>query len=448
MINLEMLLQRATELFHGGSIEEAGRMFEVALERNPNQAYALFSLGTIFSIQGRNGIAMPLLQRAIEERPKFPEAMSNLAICLRREGHDEAANEVYKIATDIDPGNAESWSNWAGANINMGRPERAIELADKALAINPRETNALYHKGLALLENGQLEEGWKLYQHRFSIKEWSPRNYPFPKWDGKRVDRLLVHGEQGIGDEILFMSWMPVLKQMAGEVFIECTPRLVPILEKSLGVKCFGTEEEVMTSGYDFSAVVPMGSVPVYCGEKPPAHEGYLYTDPERVKHYRARLEELGPGPYLGISWFGGLKGTHWHLRNAQPEYWDRVRLPTTISVQYGEMGGMAEKMGLPHWQDAIDDIGELLALLKALDLVVTVNNSTVHMCGGLNVPCWTLTPSRPAWRYGVRGDGMPWYPSVRQIRQTGLEWGPVFERVEKELADFAGIQKAQRAAA
>ncbi|HEU4344740.1 MAG TPA: hypothetical protein VFU31_24560, partial [Candidatus Binatia bacterium] len=187
-----------------------------------------------------------------------------------------------------------------------------------------------------------------------------------------------------------------------------------------------------------YDAMVAMGSQPLFGGSIPP-HGAYLKPDPERVSFYRQKLEALGRGPYIGFSWFGGLKKTHTHLRNVHQEKWKPfTRYGTPISIQYGEVGRKEhQQLSLPHWQEAIDDLDEFAALVKALDLVVCVNSTPVHFCGAMDVPCWTLTPAAPAWRYQLKGDSIPWYRSVKQYRQEGTDWKPAFARIEKDLEQF-----------
>ncbi|HEU4344820.1 MAG TPA: CDC27 family protein, partial [Candidatus Binatia bacterium] len=233
MQTIRDVLIQADTAFKDGKLEDAVNLYEFVLCRNPSHDYALYCLGSVLLRLGREGVGMALLQRSIEENPKRPEALHNLGIGLRNQGHDEAAVKVYEMALEQQSKNVETISNLAGCFINRGVPEKCVEWADKGLAINPNHHSCKYHKALAYLELGKLEEGFRLYEHRKHIGEWSPRVYKHPYWDGKPVEWLLIHGEQGVGDEILFMSWLPKIRHLAKNIAIEATPRLVKLFERT-----------------------------------------------------------------------------------------------------------------------------------------------------------------------------------------------------------------------
>lgn len=447
MQTIQDVLRKAGELHASGKIEEAGNLYETVLCFDPSNFFALYALGTIYSEARRNGIAIQLLLRSLEENPQQPEALNNLAICFRQEGKEEQARRMYEMSLSLMPNNHETLSNLSGAYINSGLPEKALEYAEKSLEINPDYASAKHHKGLALLEMGRFSEAWQCYEGRKGIREWTKRPYDMPEWDGAEVETLLIHGEQGLGDEILFMGWISEAKKRAKHVFIECAPRLIQLFERSFGVRCVGTPEEANALGVKFDAKVAMGSLPHVLGERP-TRKAYLKPDPSKVAEYRKRMEACGPGPYIGVSWFGGLKQTHGHLRSAALEMWKPLlKHGTPISLQYGNQAENAANLGLPHWQESIDDIDELAAMIAACDLVVSVCNTTIHMAGALGVPVWIMVPSKPAWRYGMSGEEMPWYESARMFRQTE-KWAEVYQRVEKELADYAGVPRAEQKAA
>lgn len=436
MESLQEVLARADTAYEAGNLDLASVCYEAALRIKPAHWYACFCLGVCMAKQGSDGLAIQLFMQALSNNPEHIESMYNLGLCMRRQGHTGSAREIYKILLQKDPAHFEAMASMSGTFINEGEPRQAVEWGDKALALSPGNPRAEHHKAMGLLELGDYETGFSMYRRRYELPEWTKRAYECPVWDGSPVDTLVIHGEQGIGDEILFMSWLPKLTGYKNLV-IECTPRMVKTFRRSFGVPCYGTDREVIAN-CRADAVLPMGTVPYFAGGLPPQGR-YLKPDAARVEHYRRELMKLGAGPYIGLSWHGGVVKTHAHLRTTHHAEWKRFTgFGTCISVQYGQRGAEAADLGIPHWQAAIDDLDELVALIAALDLVVTVNNTTVHMAGALDIPCWTLTPSKPAWRYGLSGETMPWYRSVTQYRQEGREWGPVFDRVAVALHGYA----------
>ena len=172
-----------------------------------------------------------------------------------------------------------------------------------------------------------------------------------------------------------------------------------------------------------------MGSIPRVFGIKAPIHHnGYL--KPPQTDKFK------GEGFRIGLSWRGGTKRTHEHLRNFEVDEWLKLLDPDFkwVSVQYGDVKEEREEMNLidPGWSG---DMDEFAALVDSCDHIITVCNTTVHFAGALNKPCWVLVPSKPAWRYGTFSDRMLWYPSVKMYRQGKDEpWSSVIERVKSDL--------------
>lgn len=445
-MTFEKLFDQAVKFHVDGSLEKATQVYEELLCRFPNHAQALFGLGTVLSQQGRNGLAIPLFMQSVQLDPTNSETFANLGVCLRAEGHEKSALEAYKQSLKIRPDSAETLSNIAGLYVNAGEPGLCLEWSEKALKINPDSPQAGNHKALALMEMGKWQEGWKWYDSRWRLPNWHKRPYDCPIWDGKKVGTLAIHGEQGLGDEIMFLAYMNLIKKLADRVVIECADRLPKLFERSFDSKCYPTHEELISNEKP-DAWIAMGSLPRFFGSTPVRVSGYIKPDPERVAYFRRRLESLGPGPYVGFSWYGGVKSTHANVRNPPPNQWVRLMEGlTAVSLQYGKAGAMSLNFGLPHWQYAIDDLDEFAALVKACDLVVSVCNTTVHMSGGVGTKCLVATPSKPAWRYGIKGE-MPWYETVELVRQKS-DWGGVFEKLENRIADFRLLQDLKRQAA
>ena len=442
------VVHQASVLHADGHLDQAAFLYEHLLGAAPNDSVVMYMLGTLYSQQARFGSAIILLQTAVSESPELDAAWHNLGVAYRNEGHIKLAREAYQKCLDVNGKNPEALAMMAGTFVNTGAPEEGIEWADKSLALEPDNPHALNQKSLCLLELGRYEEAWPIYGNRFKLPNMScsVRAFECPEWDGKPVGKLAVHGEQGLGDEILFMSCFGDIAG-AEEVVIECEPRLKKVFKRSFGVKCYGTHDEMIKAEKDIDAFIPMGGLPGLFRHKIEdfPRKAYLKASPAKVKNYRKRLEKLGDGPYVGIAWHGGTKGTHQELRNPSLDLWkwviDAAKMTGTatfISLQYGEHGlTQAEELGITHWPKAVDDLDDFAALIEACDLVVSVCQTAIHFAGGLGKECWCLTPSQPAWRYGIQGP-MHWYGSVELLRQKGMEWKPVFEEVGIRLGDLA----------
>lgn len=458
---LEQALRKAHKYQLDGDYFNAEKLFDQIVAYDPEEPLSCYLYGCLLLDTQRVGLAIQLLSRAMDlahsqgKQKNMAYIPNALGSAYRTIGQVEAARKLYDYAREMDPSDISPFINLGGLYINEGNPEEALKLCNEILEKVPDDARTLKHKALALLELGRYEEGWKFYKHRYDIdqnlpsREFKPRPYDCPHWGGQYVDVLAIHGEQGLGDEILFMGFLERARGRVGKVVLECAPRLVRLFERSFNVKCYPDHESLIKENSP-DAFCPMGSLGFYVGPVP-SGESYLVPDPDRVEFYRKKLSEVGPGPYVALSWKGGTVKTHQQFRNASISHWKSLLdVPCTfISVQYGEAGAAAQDLEIPHWQESINDIDEMAALIKACDLVVSVCNTTIHIAGGLGVPCWVATPSKPAWRYGMKGETLPWYESVKMFRQVKDDWPTVFQDIKKALNEKAtGIRFTDAAVA
>lgn len=455
---LEQAVRKAHQYQLGGDYLNAERLYDQIVANDPEEPLSVYLYGCLLLDTQRIGLAMQVLSRAMDlahaqgKQKSMAYIPNALGSVYRTIGQPEAARKLYNYAIELDPTDPSPLMNLGGLYINEGNPSEALRLCDQVLERHPEDARTLKHKGLALLELGRFSEGWEFYKNRYHVdpdrptREFNPRPYTCRHWDGEEVDCLAIHGEQGLGDEVLFLSFLKEAKKRAKTVVIECNHRLVKLFERSFGVKCYPDHDSLIKENNP-DAYCPMGSLGCYVGPVPDGLP-YLVADPDRVEFYRQELRKTGAGPFVALSWKGGTVKTHQHVRNASISHWKRL-LDTPcsfVSVQYGDAGQSANDLEIPHWQKSIDDIDELAALIRACDLVVSVCNTTIHLAGALGVPCWVLTPSKPAWRYGMSGTSVPWYQSVKLYRQTG-SWDEVFQQVKKDLNEKAtGIRTTDAA--
>ncbi|HUK05587.1 MAG TPA: hypothetical protein VLV90_10960, partial [Burkholderiales bacterium] len=371
----------------------------------------------------------------------------------------ERALGCFAAALRLRDGDAELYDFRGSLYQELGRLPEAFADFEHALALRPDFPLARFHRAMARLLSGDFEHGWDDYELRRTSDDYAHALAGLPRWEGGALAgrTLFVAREQGLGDEIMFASILPQLLAQPGRLVLECDPRLVPLFRRSFpAATVFGTE----TNG-GLPAAIPPASVDVAieAGSLPglfrrraadfPRHAGYLRADADAVARWRERLAALGPGLKVGLSWTGGVRRTRRALRSLALEQLLpllRAGGARFVSLQYTpdareEVEGLRARHGIEvtHWPEAIDDYDQTAALVCALDLVVSVCTSLVHLGGALGRPVWVLAPLSPEWRYGIAGDAMPWYPSVRLFRQTAYdEWAPVVERVAGELGTRA----------
>jgi hypothetical protein len=303
-----------------------------------------------------------------------------------------------------------------------------------------------------LLARNASGEGWDLYERRLQSRQSPSRPYPYPVWDGGPLQgkRLLAYGEQGLGDEILFASCLAEAAAEADQVFFACHPRLRALFARAFpqvtlidDTQGWNADEDRLP--VDFRAAI--GSLPRRYRRDAasyPTHRGYLRADAARVETWRQRLQPLGPGRKLGLVWQAGRASTGRELRSIDlEELLPLLRLPgvSWVSLQHGLGAGALESFrahtgaGLAQWNEALADMDEMAALMCALDGVVAVCSTAVHLCGALGRPVWVLTPYAPTWRYLLEGETLPWYPSARLFRQPRPDsWHEPVARLAGEL--------------
>jgi tetratricopeptide (TPR) repeat protein len=428
---------KAVEAHKKKDFDTALNIYNNLLGHRIYDPYLCHAAGTLFIDMNMNGIAMQLLTRCVETSPEnapwLAEAYTNMGVALRAEAHEMEAAACYRRSLEIEPTNVSVWGNYAGCHVNFGTPEKCVQIAEQGLLLDKNNVHCRHHKALGLLEMGKYESGFRMYEARLELPQFHHRNFAGERWYGKKVSgTLVIHGEQGLGDEVMFCSLVDRAKKLCDRLVIECNYKLIPLFERSFGVKCYGDPEEIKKHE-TVSAWCPMGSLPFVFGVKSPVkHHGFLKTNPEFDKKYQKREDFR-----IGVTWRGGLKGTHAHLRNFPIKTWKEFVRPEWYSLQYGDIGSEIEQLGIkdPGWGG---DMDEFASLVKSCDLIITVCNTTVHFAGALNKPCWVLVPSKPAWRYGIAGERMLFYPSVRMFRQAdGEDWSEVLKRVSAELERF-----------
>lgn len=418
----ELLLARAVEFHKVNDLTQAVPIYNQLLNLEPFNPGVLYLMGDAAVRQGCCGLAINLLSNAISIQPTV-EAFTALGCAYKAEGYSEEALRAWKQGLELKP-SAELYNNVASVYADAGRPKEALEHIAKSLELMPGNVHALWNRALANLTQQAWPEGWADHDHRFNpvIQSNSTRrDYGCPEWDGRSNVRLAVHGEQGIGDEIMFLSMLPEVLRRCPDTVIEVEPRLMDIVYETFGIPVYGTEAAMKAHEKPFEMSVPLGSLGKFLRFKNEDFPGepYLKPDPERVAYWRRQYAMQGKGPYIGVAWQGGSKSTRIHERTIRADALAFCKKGVPISLQYGEGAEAdAKANGYLFWpESAGKDMNEVFAMAAACDLVVTVPQTLVHVCGSIGVECHVLVPKYPSWRYGL-AEKMPWYNSVHLHRQ------------------------------
>ena len=398
----------------------------------------------------RYGSAFVYIQRAAQLAPDESVIWNNMALCYEETEQPDEALKCFIKALNRNPNDTYALANISKLYNNMGEPQKAINCTDKALRINPKLLEARYNKGISLLALGQWKEGWEGFEYNLG-KHQGRRERVFgtiPRWTGEKGLTLIAYGEQGVGDEVNFASCIPDLKR-DNEVIIECDKRLEGLFRRSFGGRVYGTR--YIKGGlkwpteHPIDATVALGSLPGHFRNSLEEFPGtpYLVADPLRRVAWRAVLDALGPKMKVGITWTGGIRKTMRSKRSLALEDLKPIlqQDATFISLQYKdateECAELEAATGLKviHWPHATQtqDMDDQAALMAELDLVITVQQTAVHLGGALGVPTWVMLPKAPLWRYGLTGTTMPWYKSVTLYRQRD-KWVETISEVAVDL--------------
>ncbi len=436
-----------------GRVDEAEDSLRRAIAREPQHAKAQNALGTLLSQRGDVEEAVSCFYRAITVRPELAQAHSNLGCLLITEldQFEEGAKHIG-TAYQLAPNAPDVKCNWAMLLQHRGQYQTALARWTEAI-----ESGALTNMAKAQLDRallflllGDFRAGWEGYEKRFEASRRPPRDFGLPRWQGEPLSgkTILVHAEQGLGDEIMFASCLPDVIGAAGWVIVECSDRLEAIFRRSFPAAMVhgGKGEDPAGSLAECGAIdyqVPIGSLPRQFRTEPELFPGvhpYLQADAQRIEDWRRRLRQEGSGPAIGISWRGGTAGTRSQMRSLPPELLGKLLRPdvTWVSLQHGKDD--TPPPGLRVYPGVTWDLDELAALMGALDLIVSVDNTNVHLAGALGRPVWVLLSGSPEWRYGTRGETMPWYPSARLFRRNQDEdWDAILATLELELEHLFG---------
>ncbi len=450
--NLGLALKKKGEL--GNAITS----YEKAISLDPEYSGALSNLGMVLIAQGRFEEAIRNLQKAVSLVPDSAEFRDNLGVLFNRQGRFEEAVCASEKAIAMRPSFVEAHNNLGTALMELGRFSDANNAFEKAIAIDPECAEAHHNRSLVLLLMAQFEQGWAEYEWRWKHAGFSTPLRPFSQqwWNGsvESVTKLLVWAEQGIGDEVQFSGLIRHILARGIHVVVECDCRLVPLLRRSIpGTTIVERSDPPVSLLKDPSIThqIPMVSIPRVLGLSPNSmcfQNPFLDPDEKLRDRFHSEYKMDGAPVLVGISFRSG-NSQEGQKRSIGLECWGpifKAEGARFVNLQYGEcsreLRAAYERFGVEVLKDEridpLTDLESFAAQVAAMDLVISVDNSTVHFAGALGVKVWTMLPTTPDWRWGLEGDRTRWYLTMRLFRQTERgDWKPVISRVAKELTSL-----------
>jgi tetratricopeptide (TPR) repeat protein len=435
-------LNLGAALMDTDALAEAAEYLGRAAALDPKLAEAPYNLGNLAEKQGDYAAAAESFRRAAALRPGFYAAHNNLGAVLLKAGDAEAAHESFERAVALKPGEAEAHHNLASALSDLGRYEEALASCRRATALDPAHAQANFAEAMLLLVQGKLREGLEKYEWRWKLGTLVPRGFPVPLWNGEDVAgrTILLHGEQGYGDAIQGLRYVPLVAARGGRVVLELPQPLVRLAASLSGVA------EIVAAGQAlprFDLVCPLLSLPRAFAttlETIPADVPYLAPPPEAAARWRELLD--GAGLKVGVAW----AGSPLHRSDARRSIGVETLAPLLriegvrwFSLQVGERAADLARLPADLVTDLaprLADFAETAAAIANLDLVVTVDTAVAHLAGALGRPAWVMLRERPDWRWLIGREDSPWYPTLRLFRQRERgDWDDVVSRLRAALA-------------
>jgi tetratricopeptide (TPR) repeat protein len=440
---------------------EAIAHYEKALAIKPNYAEAYYNLGNVYRAQDKLSESCVCYERALAINPHFVEAHCNLGTNQHLQNRPYEAVASFERALALRPEWAEAHYNLGSVLKDLGRMEEASVHLCRALEIMPDHPKARFALALTQLKAGDFLTGWPNYESRWQSPDHdTPRRiYSQPLWRGEKLESgsLFLWGEQGIGDEIQFAGLIPDAIRSGSRIVLECEPRLQPLFVRSFpGIDVIpnqktisGMKADVCIAGADFgyeiAAQLPTGSLPALFRPTEAFFTGtvspYLKADQAMIDQFRARY---GEGRRIGIAWRTNNKNTG-RKRSLDLELLAPLFAHSGlhwISLQYGDFDSLEEQVKAANAPILIDrsvdqmkNIDLFAAQVAAMDLVITIDNSTAHLAGALGIPVRLLLPFTADWRWLLERQDSPWYPSLRLFRQPKPDdWKTVVQHLESFL--------------
>lgn len=429
--------------------DEAFRLLNDHLRDNSEDAKALFMVGVIMSRAERYSTALPVFERCVKLAPHRAESWNGLGMVHLETHKPVEAREAFKRALSIKE-DAMYMGNIACTYLNENNYPEAIRWCNKALKKDPEHAGAKATLGFSHLAIGNWKDGWAGFESNLGGKFRMSKNFTGePKWDGAPVGSLVIYGEQGLGDEIMYASILADAQKLA-KVTLECDPRLEGLFRRSFpAIEVHGTRrvDADWAEGRQFDAGSAIGSLahlfrkdPKDCPRVP-----YLHADPERRLQWRA-LFDTWKKPVIGLCWAGGRANTQRTRRAVGLEAFRSLIESTEaefVSLQYKDPTAEIAETGLPvrHYARAVQsqDYDDTAAFVAECDLVLGIHTTVHHLAGALGVPSIVLVPSKPMWNY-AHGETLPWYGSPLHRQRKDESWADCVKRLD--ISAFAKVRE------
>ena len=437
-----------------GDFNSAIPCFQKAIKLKPDYAEAHTNLGNILLVQRELNSAIPYFQKAIKLKPDYAEAHYNLGVTLQEKGDLNSAIKSYQKAINLNPEYQNAYYNLGVALDEKGDLYSAIPCFQKAIKLNPDYAEAHHNLAHAIFLIGDdYQKAWSHYEYRFKLAKKpfiTHANPPIPKWQGENLksnEQLLVVTEQGFGDTIQFMRYIPYLRQQGINVSFCAQTKLHDLIKASNIISKPLTIEEA--NEVKEGKWISLLSVPQFLNiapDNPVINDPYIHSSIELNLKWKDLLNTEKKN-IIGINWqgnpnaeIGGLRGRSFPLEIFSPIAENNDCKFLSLQKGFG-----SEQLETCSFKDQFVDCQdqviktwgflETAAMIANCDLVITSDTSIAHLAAGMGKLTWCLLHYSPDWRWGLNGEKTFWYPTIKLFRQRQRNnWAEVIDKVAIEL--------------
>ncbi len=412
-----------------GDLDAAAAWYRRAIVADPSSVNAHFNLGNWARDTEQYDEAEAEYRFVLRMQPNHYGALINIGYVYEQQVRYTEAMQCYKQALVLHPRQAGTLVNIGNLRKEVNDISGAIAAYTACLQLEPGSPEAHHSLALALLASGDYRRGWEEYEWRLRCSDTGGRIgvrvFPQPLWDGGPLEgkTIFVYGEQGLGDNIQFVRFLPELQRRGARVVFGCYRHLLKLFDR-----CKGADQVIDVNGDSlpmFDTYGALMSLPHLLGIQSPAlaaEAGYLQAEPGRVVRWTWIRD--AHTLTVGLVWASNTKNRHARMKSmAFDELAPILAIPdvTFYSLQIVDRGPVPDAANVVTLDQDISTLEETAAIIENLDLVVTVDTSIAHLAGALGKDVWTLLPYSADWRWPRSGEATPWYPGMRLFRQSRL---------------------------
>jgi len=445
--------QLAKACFSNKDFQQAISCYQKLLSHSSSKANVLNNMAIIYQADKKLEKARECYSESLRKQPDNTNIYLNLASLDLMENKLDDANSNLLQSIQLAPDNPVAYNNLGNVLQRLRQPTNAIEAYKKALELRPDYTDAHLNLAYAYLRQGDYLHGWKEHEWRLKLGTAAyqltcttlDKNLPL---NGKHV---LVKTEQGFGDTIQFIRFLPQLKEKGCRITLVTKPEISLLLSQCDGVNQIVAANESNHSPAEYDAGLSLMSLPYILDtslENLPEQSPYIQASPEKLFRWKNYFDNTAI--HVGIVWAGNPEQANDHDRSTSLSHFlhlDKIPGVRIYSLQYGDARRQLEQLD-PHHN--ITDLGyawdDTAAIIQHLDLVISVDTSVAHLAGAMAIPTWVLLSDYSDWRWMTDRHDSPWYPTMTLIRQNKHnDWKELFERVREKLERFAADKNDKR---